>query len=127
NLLRLQGIEVGQAPEAIKIGDATYPAGSFVVKRDQPYGRLVKTLLEKQVFPDANLQTYDDSGWTQGLAMLVDIKEVTDKAILSVNAPLVDTFVAKGRIAGSSAATGGFAVAHYGSHKHITVCSPGEE
>jgi hypothetical protein len=119
NLLRLQGIEVGQAPEAIKIGDATYPAGSFVVKRDQPYGRLVKTLLEKQVFPDANLQTYDDSGWTQGLAMLVDIKEVNDKAILSVNAPLVDTFVAKGRLAGSSAATGGFAVAHYGSNNMI--------
>src|SRR5262249_8807634 len=116
-ILRMQGIEVGRTTAELKIGDASYPAGSFVVKRDQPYGRLAKTLLEKQVYPDANLQTYDDSGWTQGLATGVDVKEIADKAILTVNAPLITEFVAKGTVEGTGAA--GLAVAHYGSNNMI--------
>ena len=84
NILRTQRIEVGQATAEIKISDGTFPAGSYVIKRDQPYGRLAKNLLEKQNYPDPNLRTYDDSGWTMGLAMLVDVKEIKDKAILDV-------------------------------------------
>ena len=80
NILRAQGIEVGVATADLKYGDATYAAGSYVIKRDQPYGRLAKNLLEKQNYPDARLTTYDDSGWTMGLAMGVDVKEINDKA-----------------------------------------------
>ena len=80
------GIEIGQANAEIKIGDETYPAGSYVIKRDQPYGRLAKNLLEKQKYPEPDLTTYDDSGWTMGLAMLVEVKEIKDKAILEVAA-----------------------------------------
>ena len=47
NLLRVQRIEVGQATAEIKNGDGTFPAGSYVIKRDQPYGRLAKNLLEQ--------------------------------------------------------------------------------
>ena len=46
NILRLQGIEVGRATAAVKLKDGTFPAGSFIVKLDQPYGRLAKILLE---------------------------------------------------------------------------------
>ena len=84
NILRLQRIEVGQATAEIKTADGTFPGGSYVIKRDQPYGRLAKNLLEKQNYPDPELRTYDDSGWTMGLAMLVDVKEIRDKAILDV-------------------------------------------
>ena len=84
NILRVQRIEVGRATSPIKTTDGTFPAGSYVIKRDQPYGRLAKNLLEKQSYPDPNLRTYDDSGWTMGLAMLVEVKEIRDKAILSV-------------------------------------------
>jgi Zinc carboxypeptidase len=119
NLLRIQRIEIGQVNGEIKVSDGSFPAGSFVIKRDQPYGRLAKNLLERQVFPDSNLRTYDDSGWTMGLAMLVDVKEIKDKAILDVPVTPVSEATAKARIAGSGAA--GLAIAHYGSNKMISL------
>ena len=72
-----------------------------MIKRDQPYGRLAKNLLERQNYPDPNLRTYDDSGWTMGLATLVDVKEIKDKAILDVATTPVNAAVAKGKVAGS--------------------------
>jgi 8-oxo-dGTP pyrophosphatase MutT (NUDIX family) len=117
NLLRVQRIEVGQATSEIKTSEGTFPAGSYVIKRDQPYGRLAKNLLERQDYPDPNLRTYDDSGWTMGLAMLADVKEIEDRAILSVKTTPVDEAVAKGRVAGSGSA--GMAVAHFGSNNMI--------
>ena len=42
HILRMQGIEVGRAKAEIKLKDGTYPAGSMVVKCDQPYGRLAE-------------------------------------------------------------------------------------
>ena len=118
-ILRIQGIEVGQATGDFKIGDATYPAGSYVIKRDQPYGRLAKNLLEKQLYPDTRLTTYDDSGWTMGLLMLVDVKEIADAAILKVATTPVKQVIVKGRIAGTG--TAGLAVAHFGSNNMIAL------
>ena len=117
NMLRVQRIEVGRAANAIKTTDGTFPAGSFVIKRDQPYGRLAKNLLEKQSYPDPNLRTYDDSGWTLGLAMRVDVKEIKDKSILSVPTTPVTTAVPVGQIKGKG--TAGIAVAHLGSNNMI--------
>ena len=84
NLLRMQGIEVGRATSEVKLKEGTFPAGSLIVKRDQPYSRLAKTLLEKQVYPDPNLRTYDDASWTMGLMSHTDVKEIADKKILEV-------------------------------------------
>jgi len=117
NLLRVQRIEVGRANAEIKLSDGTFPAGSYVIKRDQPYGRLAKNLLEKQNYPDPNLRTYDDSGWTMGLASLVDVKEIKDKAVLSAVTTPVTEATAKGKVTGSGSA--GFAVAHLGSNNMV--------
>jgi hypothetical protein len=117
NILRMQRIEVGRATREIKVNDGTFPAGSYVIKRDQPYGRLAKNLLERQNYPDPALRTYDDSGWTLGLTMLVDVTEVRDKGILDVPTAPVDVASSPGRIVGSGRA--GIAVAHYGSNNMI--------
>jgi 8-oxo-dGTP pyrophosphatase MutT (NUDIX family) len=117
DILRVQRIEVGEAARDFKIGETTYPAGSFIVKRDQPYGRLAKNLLERQDYPDPNLRTYDDSGWTMGLALHVDVQEIADKAILDVPATPVNEARVTGRVSGSGSA--GIAVAHYGSNNMI--------
>jgi hypothetical protein len=119
NILRTQRIEVGQAKADIKTTDGTFPAGSYVIKRDQPYGRLAKNLLERQNYPDPNLTTYDDSGWTMGLAMLVDVKEIKDKAILDVPVTAVKEAVVRGKVNGSGSV--GLAVAHYGSNSMIAL------
>ena len=117
NLLRAQGIEVGRATGEIKISDGTFPAGSYVIKRDQPYGRLAKNLLERQSYPDPNLRTYDDSGWTMGLAMLTDVREIKDKAILDTPTTVVQKATAEGKVTGAGSA--GLAIAHYGSNNMV--------
>ena len=113
SVLRLQRIEIGRATAAFKVDGAAYPAGSYVIKRDQPYGRLAKNLLEKQVYPDTRLTTYDDSGWTMGLLMGVDVKEIGDAAVLKVAVAPVTTVLVQGKVVDGGSA--GFAVAHYGS------------
>jgi hypothetical protein len=120
NLLRLQGIEVGRATGEVTLADGTYPRGSFIVKRDQPYGRLAKILLEKQEYPDPNLRTYDDSGWTMGWMLHVDVKATRDKAVLDVPVEPVDEVRLAGSVTGVPNPTV-IAVAHYGSTNMITL------
>ena len=123
NALRTQGIEVGRTTADVKLSDGTFPAGSFVVKRDQPYGRLAKILLEKQDFPDPNLRTYDYSGWTMGLLTGTDVCAIKDKALLDLAVEPVKATTLAGTVAGSATAGAGdvIAVAANGSTHLITL------
>ena len=119
NLLRVQAIEVQRATSEIKVKEGTFPAGSYVVKLNQPYGPLAKTLLEKQVYPDPALTTYDDSAWTMGLANNVDVKTIEDKTILDAPSTVLTADVVT---AGAVAGTGGFfAVKHNGALNLVTL------
>jgi hypothetical protein len=119
NLLRRQAIEVHRATSEVKVKEGTFPAGSYIVKLNQPYGRFAKTLLEKQTYPDPQLQTYDDSAWTMGLANNIEVKTIEDKAILDAQAVLLTTDVeTKGAIAGSGSV---YAVKHTGALNLITL------
>jgi hypothetical protein len=118
NILRLQGIEVGRSTGEVKIKEGTFPAGSFLIKRDQPYGRLAKILLEKQNFPDPSLTTYDDTAWTMGLMSQANVIESQDAAILNIPAPLIDKFEPRGAVSGSGAY---YAVLDHGSNNLITL------
>ena len=121
NIMRIQRIEVGTATAPFKVGTTTYPAGSFVIKRDQPYGRLAKNLIEKQQYPDARITTYDDSGWSMGMAMMVDVAEIADSAILKVATTPVTTVTLKGTVKSAGATSAGIAVAHLGSNNMISL------
>ena len=118
NLLRTQGIEVGRTATELKLKEGTFPAGSFIVKRDQPYGRLAKILLEKQVYPDPSLRTYDDTAWTMGLMSQTDVTEIHDKSVLDVAVDPVDQIKPGGRVIGAATI---YAVAHNGSNSMITL------
>ena len=125
NLLRLQGIEVRKASSEFTVAEGSFAAGSYVVKLNQPYGPLAKTLLEKQVYPDPSLTTYDDSAWTMGLANNVDVKTIGDKAVLEVAADLLATDVTTaGHVAnasGAPAAGGVYVVTNNGALNLITL------
>jgi hypothetical protein len=103
NLLRQQGIEVGEATGPVKLKEGAFPAGSLIIKRDQPYGRLAKILLEKQNFPDSKLKTYDDSAWTMGLMAHVKVVPSADLTALDIPVTPVDRYVAQSAIAAAGA------------------------
>jgi hypothetical protein len=113
NLLRMQGIEVDRLTAPVTLKEGTFPAGSFIVKRDQPYGRLAKILLEKQVFPDNKLKTYDDSAWTMGMMAHVKVTPSADLKALDAAATPVDLDKPQGSIGAPGAAL--YAVLDHGS------------
>ncbi|HEX3949779.1 MAG TPA: M14 family zinc carboxypeptidase [Steroidobacteraceae bacterium] len=119
NLLRLQGIEVGASIAAIKVKEGSYPQGSFVVKLDQPYGPLARTLLSKQVFPDTKLKTYDDAAWTMGLMAHVAVVESADKTALDIPVQAVSHDDPQGTI--DAPAAPAYAVPDYGSLNLATL------
>jgi hypothetical protein len=116
--LRAQAIEIGTLDRRTVIAGDTLAAGSYVIKLDQPYGRLAKNLLEKQDYPDPALRTYDDSGWTMGYAFNVEVKRIDDDAILDAPTTIVERAEPDGSIAGEG--TAGLAVAHLGSNHMVT-------
>lgn len=119
NLLRRQAIEVHRATAEIKVKEGTFPAGSYIVKLNQPYGPLAKTLLEKQNYPDAALTTYDDSAWSMGMANNVEVKTIEDKTILDAAASLLNAdVVTAGSVAGAGPVT---IVKHNGALNLITL------
>ncbi|HEX6214062.1 MAG TPA: M14 family zinc carboxypeptidase, partial [Vicinamibacterales bacterium] len=120
NLLRRQAIEVHRAMSELKLKEGTFPAGSYIVRLNQPYGPLAKTLLEKQTYPDAALNTYDDSAWTMGLANNVEIKTIDDKSILDAPTELLKADVTtRARIEGGGGNP--YVVKHNGSLNLITL------
>ncbi len=124
HILRMQGIEVGRAKAAIKLSDGEYPAGSLVVKTNQPYGPLAKTLLIKQVDPDPELTTYDDSAWTMGLMTNTTIKSTKDVAVQAVAVDAVDSATGDYTPAGKLKDVAGaavYGVADHGSPNMVTL------
>ena len=120
HILRMQGIEVGRAKAAVKLSDGEYPAGSFVVKANQPYGPLAKTMLIKQTDPDPELTTYDDSAWTLGLMTRTEIKETKDIAVQAVAVDPVDEYTPQGTVKDLAKAAV-YAVADHGSPNMVTL------
>ena len=123
NLLRRQGIEVHRATGAVTVKEGDFAAGSYLVKLNQPYGRLAKTLLEKQTYPDPQLTTYDDSAWTMPLANNIEVKTIEDRGILDVPATLLsaDVVTTGSLTAATEGAASFYAVKHNGSLNLITL------
>jgi hypothetical protein len=61
-----------------------FPAGSYVIRMDQPYSRLADTLLDTQYFSTKDPRPYDDTGWTLGALANVKTVRVTDTSVLDV-------------------------------------------
>ena len=62
----------------------TFPAGSYIVRMDQPYSRIADTLLDRQYWSpkDPQQHPYDDTAWSMGDLFDVQVVRVTDDSIL---------------------------------------------
>ncbi|MES2452557.1 MAG: M14 metallopeptidase family protein [Pseudomonadota bacterium] len=107
-----QGLTISKTSSAVTLGAQTYPAGSWVVKMDQPYAGLAQELFETQKYPDAILGgdgkpvdlPYDVTGWTLPLQFGVKAVAVTEK--LSSEALAALTPVTTAKVQGSVTGTG---------------------
>lgn len=62
----------------------TFPAGSYVIRMDQPYARIADALLDRQYWSpnDPQKQPYDDTGWSFPDLFGVPTVRVLDTSIL---------------------------------------------
>jgi hypothetical protein len=69
----------------------TFPAGSYVIRMDQPYSRIADALLDRQFWSpeDPQKHPYDDTGWSLGPLFGVDTARILDTAILKAPMHLV--------------------------------------
>jgi len=72
------------AATASKTEDRTFPAGSYIVRMDQPYSRIADALLDYQYWAPNDPQTdiYDDTSWTMGELANVEVVRVVDTKVL---------------------------------------------
>jgi hypothetical protein len=84
-LLIAQGIEVGRSAAAFKIAEGEFPAGTYVVRLDQPYRNYAVDLLTPQAFPpDAVYEPYDDVSWSLPVHFGLEAKGIDDAKIAEV-------------------------------------------
>src|SRR5262249_2400487 len=63
-----------------------FPAGSYLVRMDQPYSRIADMLLDYQYWSpnDPQRRPYDDTAWTFGEFSNVKVDRITDVKVLDV-------------------------------------------
>jgi len=64
----------------------TFPAGTYIVRMDQPYSRMADSLMDYQYWSpnDPQRTPYDDTGWTFPELFNVQAVRVTDTRVLDV-------------------------------------------
>ena len=98
-----------------------FPAGSYIVRMDQPYSRIADALLDYQYWApnDAQTRPYDDTGWTFPEGFAVQAVRVTDVKVLDVPVePVKGEVKAPGGVTGQGTT---FAVNHNADNALITL------
>jgi Zinc carboxypeptidase len=104
-LLQSHHIEVGRAREAFTVAEGSYPAGTFVVRLDQPYRNYAVDLLNPQKFPTETPYTpYDDVSWALPAHYGVEAKAIGDEKIKSVALDPAGGGLPAGRVDGTGPA-----------------------
>ncbi len=97
--LILLGVEVYSAAQPFTSGGTEFPAGTWIIPTSQPFAMFVKTMMERQDYPDLRrythlwqgivsrvrvdtdpLRPYDVAGWTLPVQMGVEFQEL-DRAV----------------------------------------------
>ena len=108
-LLQAEAAEVHVADASFVADHRPYPAGTHVVRLDQPFGRWVKDILEPQDYPDIRWpdptaaldKPYDITAWSLGMLMGVETVQIEAPFEASLTLLMEDAVPAPGRVVGS--------------------------
>jgi hypothetical protein len=89
DLLQRHGLEVHRTTGAATVGDEEIPAGSYVVRMDQPFSRAADMMLDRQYYNPDDPRPYDDTGWTFGPLFNAVTLRIEAPAVLDVPMQLV--------------------------------------
>ncbi|HEX3822784.1 MAG TPA: M14 family zinc carboxypeptidase, partial [Candidatus Sulfotelmatobacter sp.] len=96
-----QRIEVAQAQSSIQLKDGSFPAGTYVVRLDQPYRNYAVDLLTAQHYPKDGEPPYDDVSWELPANYHLEVATTTDATIRGVAlTPLTELPHIAGHISG---------------------------
>jgi hypothetical protein len=111
----------------------TFPAGSYIVRMDQPYSRIADALLDYQYWApnDPQRNPYDDTGWTFPEAFNVQAVRVMDAKVLDAQVQRVQGEVrasggvtsadAQVKASGTVTESTGFVIRHNGDNALATL------
>ena len=103
NLVRDHGIEISRANGAFEAGDRKLPAGTLLVRMDQPYRGFALDLLAPQQYPadEALYRPYDDVSWALPIHFGIDTIPVDDPEIRKLaTTPVTEAIAYPGRVEG---------------------------
>ena len=102
-LLLGQRIEVGRATRDFEIKEGKFPAGTYVVRMDQPYRNYALDLLAPQKYPkEGTQQTYDDISWALPVHYGLTASPVEDEGIMTLPLePMKEAPAPLGRVSGN--------------------------
>ncbi len=94
------GAKTGETSKTVQ-----FPAGSYIIRMDQPYSRIADALLDYQYWSpeDPQKTPYDDTAWTFPELFNVRVTRVTDTKVLDVPTELVREIKAPGGVNGTGA------------------------
>ncbi len=105
NFMRREAVDVHTATAPFTLGKVQIAAGDYIIRLDQPYGGLVKTMLGVQWYPEQNPRPYDDTGWSLPLLRNVQMHSIDDKTVFDKPMALATAdFKAPGTITGTGSA-----------------------
>jgi hypothetical protein len=97
-----QHIEVARAQNAIQVKEGKFPAGTYVVRLDQPYRNYAVDLLTPQHYPKNGEAPYDDVSWELPAHYHLQAIPTADASIRDVAVtPLTDPPHAVGTVLGA--------------------------
>jgi Zinc carboxypeptidase len=97
-----QHIEVGRTQQELKLKDGDYPAGTYVVRLDQPYRNYAVDLLTPQRYPKDGSEPYDDVSWELPAHYHLQALPTADPAVHSASlTPLTEQPQPAGNVAGA--------------------------
>ena len=108
-------------PSVVRTEPRQFPAGSYIIRMDQPYSRIADALLDYQYWSpnDPQRTPYDDTGWTFPENFAVRSYRVTDPRVLSVPVQNVSGEIrAPGGVSGSGST---YIIEHNGDNALATL------